>query len=238
MSKPVVIAVDGPAASGKGTFARQLADALGYAYLDTGALYRTLALETLKRGGDPSKIEDILPILDALEGVPVDVIKANPDLRTSEVAEAASKVSGFPEVRAAVRAYQDEFMKNPGKPGVVMDGRDVGTVVCPTAEVKFFVTADAAERARRRFNDLKDKQPGLTQEQVLEDIKQRDERDMDRAHSPLKAAADAYILDNTHLTPAQALEKAIAVVRAKLAPPPANSNKIAAPRRNGTGPRP
>lgn len=235
-ARPVVIAVDGPAASGKGTVARKLAARLGYAYLDTGALYRTIALETLKRGGNPEKLADIRPVLGVIAGIPADVLQANPDLRTSAVAEAASKVSAIPEVRQAVRAYQEVFMKNPpnAAPGVVLDGRDIGTVVCPDADLKFYVTADAEERARRRFNDLKDGQPGLAYETVLADINRRDDHDMHRDISPLRPAADAYVIDNTHMLPGEALEEAVRIAAQKLTPPPPpGASKFSAPRNNG-----
>ncbi len=220
MSQPprkTVIAVDGPAASGTGTFAKALAARLGYAYLDTGSLYRIVALATLERGGDPAKLEDIKPILAAIK-YPLPAEKmTSPDLRSVAVAEAVSQVAVLPEVRAVVRAYQANFMKDPPghAPGSVLDGRDIGTVVCPHADVKFFVTASAEERARRRFEEQKAGNPGLTQEMVLADINERDERDRHRAVSPLIAAADAYILDTTKLNPTETLEKGLSVVEAK-----------------------
>jgi cytidylate kinase len=227
----VVIAVDGPAASGKGTLAKALAAKLGYAYLDTGALYRTVALATLKSGGDPAKLEDIRPVLDALKHLTHEAL-TDAALRSPAVAEAAAKVAVIPEVRAAVRRYQDGFTKNPpgNAAGVVLDGRDIGTVVCPDADIKFFVTATPEERARRRFEELKKRDPALTRETVLKDINERDHRDSSRKVSPLCAAADAHILDTTGLTPVEALDKALNIVRAKF-PPAGNDNAAKGPQK-------
>ena len=215
--KTVVIAVDGPAASGKGTLAKKVAAKLGYAYLDTGALYRVVALATLKAGGDPEKIEDVRLQLDTIRKNTNPALLTDPALRSPAVAEAAAKVAVMPEVRAVVREYQASFMKNPpnGAPGVVLDGRDIGTVVCPDADIKFFVTATPEERARRRFEELKDRTPGLTLETVLHDVTDRDRHDSTRKVSPLLAAADAHVLDTTGLTPAKVLEEALKIIRAK-----------------------
>jgi len=222
--RKIVIAVDGPAASGKGTLAKALAARLGYAYLDTGALYRILALATLKTGGDPAKLEDVKPALEILKHLTPDSL-ADAALRSPEVAEAAARVAVIPEVRAVIRDYQNGFAKNPpgNAGGVVLDGRDIGTVVCPDADIKFFVTATPEERARRRFEELKSRTHHLTQETVLKDINDRDQRDSSRKISPLRAAADAYVLDTTGLTPAEALEKALNVIRAKF-PDASNDN--------------
>jgi cytidylate kinase len=220
--KPVV-AVDGVAASGKGTLAKALAAQLGYAYLDTGALYRMVALATLKRGGDPSNLDDIKPVLGMINMSLQASALTDPALREPDVADAAPKVAAIPEVRAVVRAYQDAFMQNPPDkaPGVVLDGRDIGTVVCPDAEVKFYVTVSLEESARRRYAELKDTHPDLTLEKVLEELRERDRLDSTRHVSPLRPAADAYILDTTHLTPQQTLDEAVEVVKKKfLAGPP------------------
>ncbi|MBI1216296.1 MAG: (d)CMP kinase [Alphaproteobacteria bacterium] len=220
-NKKVIIAVDGPAASGKGTFAKALASRLGYAYLDTGSIYRAIAHEVLERGGDPSKVEDVQQVLDTIEYPLPEAILKNPDLRTPLVEDATPKIGAMPEAQAAVRAYQEAFVKNPpgNAGGAVLDGRDVGTSVFPNADVKFYVTATAEERARRRFLQQKDANPGLTQEMVLKDINLRDARDMNRKSSSLRAADDAHILDTTHDTAAEALEKGVAIVKARLAPP-------------------
>ncbi len=222
MSKPerkVIIAVDGPAASGKGTFAKSLAARLGYAYLDTGSIYRMIAHEVLERGGDPANVADVMPVLKTLTYPLPEKLLKNPDLRTPLVEDATPRVGAMPEAQAAVRAYQEAFVKNPpnNAAGAVLDGRDVGTSVFPNADVKFYITATAEERARRRFAQQKDDNPGLTLEMVLKDINLRDARDMNRKSSPLRKADDATLLDTTNDTPAEALERGIAVVKQKLA---------------------
>jgi cytidylate kinase len=229
--KTVIIAVDGPAASGKGTLAKALAAKLGYAHLDTGAVYRTIALAALNAGVDPSDINAVRPVLDKIkDNITLEMLN-DPAIRTGAVADAAAKVAALPEVREAVRHFQVDFANNPpgGLPGAVLDGRDIGTVVCPHADIKLYVTADAEERARRRFLELKAKNPGVTQEQVLKDINDRDHADMSRAHSPLKAAADAHILDTTKLDPAGSLEEAVKIVRSKVPAPLGESTKIPRP---------
>ncbi|HYD18524.1 MAG TPA: (d)CMP kinase [Patescibacteria group bacterium] len=224
----MVIAVDGPAASGKGTLAKALAAHFGFAYLDTGALYRAVALATIDNGGEPAKIEDVRKVLDDVTHHISATTLTSPRLRTPEIASAAAIVAAYPEVRLAVRDYQVNFSENPpnGAPGAVLDGRDIGTVVCPDAEVKLYVTASADERARRRFLELQQKEPSTVYETVLKDITDRDHQDMNRAHSPLKAAVDANVLDTTTLDRAAALAEAIKIVSAKLPAekPPAKAN--------------
>ena len=216
----IVIAVDGPAASGKGTFAKTLAARLGYAYLDTGSLYRTIAFATLQRGGDPTKLEDIKPVLGMIKFPLAPELLKNEGLRSPEVDEAVPKVSAISEVRAVVRQYQEAFRKNPpgNAAGVVFDGRDIATVVCPDADVKFFVTAAPEERARRRFEQQKAGNPGLTQEMVLKDINLRDQQD---SNHMTRVAADINVLDTTKAKPDETLEKGLAIVKAKLS---ANDN--------------
>lgn len=220
-NKKTVIAVDGPAASGKGTLARKLAERLGYAYLDTGALYRAVGLATLESGGNPDSWQDVQTAVAIITRNLTPELLASPALRTPEVAEAASKVAVIPEVRQALLDYQRAFAANPpgNVGGAVLDGRDIGTVICPNADVKFFVTASVEERARRRFEELKSTSPDkgaiLSQSQVLADLKRRDERDQSRATAPTKSAADAYVLDTTALNAQQALDQAISVIRAK-----------------------
>lgn len=215
--KKIVIAVDGPAASGKGTLAKKMAERLGYAFLDTGALYRAVALATLELGGDPSNFEDVAPALAIIKRNLTPELLANPALRTPAVSEAASKVAALPEVRIDLLDYQRQFAENPpeDKGGVVLDGRDIGTVVCPAADIKFFITASVEERAHRRYAELRNNNHGLIYERVLEDLKARDERDSTRAVAPTRAAEDAYVLDTTSLTPTEMLEEAIAVIRSR-----------------------
>lgn len=213
----VVIAVDGPAASGKGTFARKLAHRLGYAYLDTGALYRAVALATLELGGDPSSFHDVEPALQIVKRNLTAELLSNPVLRNEAVSEAASKVAALPEVRIDLLDYQRAFAQNPpgNVGGAVLDGRDIGTVICPKADVKFFITADVKERAERRFEEVKSRYADLTLEQVLQDLRARDDRDTQRKIAPAVPADDAYVLDTTTLSPNEALEEGIAVIRSQ-----------------------
>ena len=217
LEKKVIITVDGPAASGKGTLAKKLADRMGYAYLDTGALYRAVAMATLEIGGDPSFYADVAPALDIIRRNLTAELLANPSLRTPEVSEAASKVATHPEVRQALLDYQRHFAHNPPDyvGGTVLDGRDIGTVVCPDADIKLFITASVEERAKRRFTELAATRSDVTFDKVLSDLKARDERDSTRKVAPTLAAEDAYILDTTGLNPSETLEEAIAVIRAK-----------------------
>ena len=217
VARKFVIAIDGPSASGKGTLAKMMAERLGYAYLDTGALYRAVGLATLEMEGDPSNIHHVRPALHIIRRHLTPELLSNPALRAHVVSDAASKVAALPEVRAALLDYQRNFAKNPpgNVGGAVLDGRDIGTVVCPDADMKFFVTADAQERARRRYEDVKAAVPGLTQDLVLQDIQKRDQRDKLRAVAPTLAASDAYVLDTTALNPEAALDEAVAVIRSK-----------------------
>jgi len=216
--RKMVIAVDGPAASGKGTLAKMMADRLGYAYLDTGALYRAVALATLELGGNPEKYEDVAPALAMVKRNLTPELLADPALRSHEVSEAASKVSALPEVRSALIDYQRGFAGNLPESvgGAVLDGRDIGTVICPDADLKFFVTAAPEERARRRYEELKTRYQELTLEKVMSDIQHRDQRDSTRKVAPTRAANDAHILDTTDLNRAEALQRAVEVIHAKL----------------------
>ena len=184
------VAIDGPAAAGKGTIARALAARFGFSHLDTGLLYRAVGARVLA-GADPVKASRALTPKD-LTG----------DLRTNEVAEAASRVAVIPEVRAALRDFQRAFAARPE--GAVLDGRDIGTVICPDADVKLFVTASPEVRARRRWLEL-----GGDFEAVLEEVRARDARDAGRALSPMKPAADALILDTSEMSIEQAVAAAI-----------------------------
>ena len=206
----MIIAIDGPAAAGKGTLARRLAEHLGFIYLDTGLLYRAVGKKTVDSGFDPEDVASVEAIARALalEDLEVD------GLRTDEVAQLASKVSAIPSVRTALLEFQRSFAKAPpeGKHGAVLDGRDIGTVVCPDAHVKLFVTARTKVRAQRRFKELQKRGLEAIYARVLEDIKERDTRDSSRATSPLEPASDAYQLDTSALDANQVFAKALEIV--------------------------
>ena len=188
------VAIDGPAAAGKGTIARALADRFGFAYLDTGLLYRAVAA----KGGDP---------VQAALGLTADDL-ARDDLRSLAAGQAASRVAAIPLVRAALTAFQRHFARSAG--GAVLDGRDIGTVICPMAEVKLYVTSSAEVRAERRWREL-----GGDLGQVLAEVRERDARDMGRADAPLRPADDAIVIDTTDLTIEQAVAMAAAAVTAR-----------------------
>lgn len=195
------IAIDGPAAAGKGTIGRALAAHFGFAHLDTGLLYRATGRKMLQ-GLDP---------VAAAESLRAEDLVAD-GLRSSEVGQAASRVAAIPEVRQALLDFQRAFARRAG--GAVLDGRDIGTVICPEAEVKIYVTASDAERAWRRHLELSAKDPKLTLAEVAEDLRQRDARDSARAAAPLKPARDALMLDTSTMSIEDAVARAIAIVAA------------------------
>jgi cytidylate kinase len=205
--KSFVVALDGPAASGKGTLGELIAGEYGLAYLDTGTLYRGVAFLLLKAGRDPG---DEAAAKKVAENFSLEQIEGA-DIRTREVGAAASKVAAMPGVRSALLAFQRRFALNPpgGKPGAVLDGRDIGTVVCPDADVKFFVAASPEVRAKRRFLELQPSKPGLTEAEVEADLAERDARDAARDLAPMVMAEDAQLLDTTDLT----IEAAFAAAR-------------------------
>lgn len=206
----MIIAIDGPAAAGKGTLARAIADKFSFAYLDTGSLYRAVAHAVLRAGAAPSN-EAVA--IEAAQGLDVD--KIDPiAIRTPEVAAAASIVAAMVPVRAAILQFQRQFAQTPpnGAKGAVLDGRDIGTVVCPEADAKLFVSARAEIRAHRRWLELKGSGSKLTEAQVLADVSERDRRDQERTHSPLKPAQDAHLLDTSDLSIEAAFEQALAFI--------------------------
>ncbi|WP_375464807.1 (d)CMP kinase [uncultured Methylobacterium sp.] len=203
---PMVIAIDGPAASGKGTLAQRLARHYGLPHLDTGLLYRGVALMLIDAG---ASLDDEAAAARAAAGLIADRL-ADPRLRERAMGEAASHISAVPAVRTALLAWQQRFAGTSA--GAVLDGRDIGTVVCPDARVKLFITAAAAERARRRHRELSARGEKTTLDAILSDIEARDARDAARATAPLKAAADAVVLDTTHLDADAAFAAARAVV--------------------------
>ncbi|TXM64148.1 (d)CMP kinase [Methylobacterium sp. WL12] len=202
----MVIAIDGPAASGKGTLAQRLARHYGLPHLDTGLLYRGVALTLLDAG---ASLDDEAAAARAAESLIADRL-ADPRLRDRAMGEAASRISAVPAVRAALLAWQQRFAGTSA--GAVLDGRDIGTVVCPDARVKLFITADATERARRRHRELERRGETTTLAAILADIEARDARDAARSTAPLKAADDAVRLDTTHLDADEAFAAARAVV--------------------------
>lgn len=217
---PKIIAIDGPAASGKGTLARGIAEALGYAYLDTGTLYRAVAYEMLQEKGPHGSAEDAVAaaekLVEKLERAaePSDILE-NLVLREDHVAQGASKVAAIEQVRALLVRLQQNFARSPGGSykGVVMDGRDIGTVICPEAAVKLFITAATETRAKRRYKELQSKGIAVTYEAVLADMRERDARDEGREAAPLKPADDATVLDTTGKDIRGVLQEALAIVK-------------------------
>ena len=199
----ITIAVDGPAASGKGTLSKALAAHFGFGHLDTGLLYRAVAARVLT-GVDPVTAAEELRAEDI----------AGDDLRTAAVAQEASRVAVIPEVRAALVDFQRAYAARAG--GAVLDGRDIGTVICPEAQVKFFVTASAEVRAERRFLELKASGAEVTLAQVLTEMKERDARDSERSTAPLKPAKDAVVFDTSEMSVDQAVAKAIRLIESRL----------------------
>ncbi len=206
----MIIAIDGPAASGKGTLAKRIAAHFGYACLDTGLLYRAVARDVLARGGSLEDEGLAARMARTLDSASLD----DDGLRLPGVGDAASVVARHAAVRAALLDFQRDFAAQ--EPGAVLDGRDIGTVVCPDAPVKIFVTADVTVRARRRFEELRRRGEPVTYERVLDVIQRRDERDAGRADAPMKVAADAILLDTTNLDIEAAFEAAVGLIKRKI----------------------
>jgi cytidylate kinase len=204
----MIIAIDGPAASGKGTLGKRLAAHYGLRHLDTGLIYRAVAQAVLESGHSVDEAAAAIAAARSLDPSRLD----DSALKTDDVGNLASIVSAIPEVRQALLAFQRDFAAQP--PGAVLDGRDIGTVIAPDAEVKIFLTASAEERARRRVNDHRDRGLRVDQATILADIKKRDERDANRSVAPFKPAPDAHLLDTTHLDIDGAFRAAIDVVEA------------------------
>ncbi|NQW10637.1 MAG: (d)CMP kinase [Alphaproteobacteria bacterium] len=202
----MIVAIDGPAGAGKGTLAKALAERLGYPHMDTGALYRATAFAVLRAGNDP---EDPVVAEAAARALDLTILDSV-DLRSAEVGAAASKVAALPAVRAALLDLQRRFARRP--PGAVLDGRDVGTVVVPDAEVKLFVTASARIRAHRRHKELLARGETSIYQRVLAEIEARDARDAGRADAPMRKADDAVEIDTSDLSPDQVLERALVAI--------------------------
>lgn len=201
----MIIAVDGPTASGKGTIAKALAEHYRLPFLDTGLLYRAVGYQVMQNGSDPDNVVDATKGCDFPESVLGDHA-----LRSETVGGLASRVSVHPEVRAALNKRQVDFANQPS--GAVLDGRDIGTVIAPHAQAKLFVTASAEVRARRRYDEMLSRGLDVDFETILADIRARDKRDSERADAPLKPAEDAMLLDTSDLNAKQAIEAAIALV--------------------------
>jgi cytidylate kinase len=204
----MIIAIDGPAASGKGTLGKRIAQHYGLAHLDTGLLYRAVAYDLIHAGR---------PLTDEAEAAiaarKLDIESLDDEkLRGAEMGSAASRVAAYPAVRAALVQLQRAYAARPE--GAVLDGRDIGTVICPAADVKLFVTATPEERANRRFKELSGRGDQITYDEVLADIRARDERDTSRAVSPLKQAEDARLLDTTKMDIDAAFQAAVAIIDA------------------------
>ena len=214
MNHPISIAIDGPAAAGKSTVARRLAAELGFLYVDTGALYRAIGYAVLTAKQDPADaaaVEALLPSLqlsiryvDGVQRIFLNGQDVSEEIRLPEMSMAASRVSAIPAVRAFLLDLQRDFAR---RESVVMDGRDIGTVVLPDAGLKIFLTASPEERARRRYLELQEKGADTTLEAVLEDMRQRDHNDSNRAAAPLKAAEDAVMVDTTGCSLEEAVER-------------------------------
>jgi len=200
----ITVAIDGPAASGKGTISKAVAAHFGFAHLDTGLLYRAVGLKVLN-GTEPVEAARNLLAEDLQTG----------DLRTAPVAQAASKAAAIPDVRAALVDFQRAFAMRSG--GAVLDGRDIGTVICTDAQVKLFVTASDEVRAERRYLELSAKGDDVTPEGVLEDLRVRDARDRERDAAPLMAAADAVVLDTSEMSIEEAVARAVAEIEERMA---------------------
>ncbi|MEM8685973.1 MAG: (d)CMP kinase [Pseudomonadota bacterium] len=205
----MIIAIDGPAASGKGTLARKLAEHFNLAYLDTGSLYRAVALKLVLDGADPKAEEQAVETARKLDGS----LLGDPRLRSGEVGEAASVVAANPEVRKEILDFQRRYAASPG--GAVLDGRDIGTIVCPDADVKLFVVANPQVRAKRRFEELIAGGEEVTYDTVLADLKARDARDEGRSIAPLKRASDALLLDTSELDIETAFRTAVTIVEGR-----------------------
>lgn len=222
MDKVMIITIDGPAAAGKGTLAATLAEKYHLAYFDTGMVYRAVGLEMRQKGLDRQDEAQAEAIARNLTFPKMIELSKDPEFRSSEGGVAASIVSAHPKVRAALLKMQQDFALNPvfadGTPanGAIYDGRDTGTVVCPAADVKFFITASTEVRAKRRYDELKAKGSDISFEKVLEDMKSRDARDAERSAAPMKPAEDAVIFDTSALNIQEVVAKTEEIIGNKL----------------------
>jgi cytidylate kinase len=209
-----VITVDGPSAAGKGTLARRLASHFGFDFLDTGSLYRGVGLSVLRQGLDPADEKAATAAAKALRPG----LLSDPAIRSENTSTAASKVAAIPSVRAAILNWQRDFARSAARNsgGAVLDGRDIGTVVCPDADAKLFITASQEARAERRVKELQARGETAIYARVLQDMQERDARDQGRSISPTKPATDALIIDTSDLTADQVFERALAFIASKM----------------------
>lgn len=205
-NKPLTVAIDGPAASGKGTLAKMLAKHLGLDYLDTGSIYRALGYKIVNAGYQPENEEIAVKMANEIE--PEDL--KNPHLYDEGIGKAASIVSAIPAVRQVLFDFQRKFSQSQN--GAVLDGRDIGTVICPDADFKFYITADIEARAKRRYKQLQNKGISIIYQSVLEDLQRRDERDSHRKAAPLKKAKDAIHIDTTNMDVSEAFAKIVSSI--------------------------
>ena len=218
----MIITVDGPAAAGKGTLSQKLADKYCLAYFDTGMVYRAVGLTLLKKGTDLADVAAAEKEAENLTFLKMMELSKDKDFRSSESGKAASIVSSYGGVRSRLLDMQRNFAKNPlfadGTPakGVIYDGRDTGTVICPNADVKFFITATSEVRAKRRYDEFIAKGMEAEYEKVLADVKSRDERDANRKDAPMKPADDAFIMDTSDMTIEEVYNKAVEVIEGKI----------------------
>lgn len=209
-SGKIIIAIDGPAASGKGSLAKKLAQHLGFDFLDTGALYRRVALKVIEKN---IKTDDISTIIQVTKDLNANLSEKYDDsaLRNDKVGSIASIIAQIPEIRQELIEFQRNFAKNAQK-GAVLDGRDIGTVICPDADIKFFITASVEERAKRRHKELQSRGIDAKTSSVLAEMQERDERDGDRLNEHLKPDHDCYVIDTSDMTPKQVMDAALIIV--------------------------
>lgn len=204
-----IIAIDGPTASGKGTLAKKLAKHFNLPYLNTGGLYRSVALYMVKNNLDYNDKNVVLRNLENINFSDLD----NPELYVEEIGSVAGKIAAIDEVREFLLKFQQDFAQQ--EEGAILDGRDIGTVICPEASYKFYITASVEERARRRYEEMKNLKKNVDYKEILFKLQERDKRDIERANSPLKKAEDAVEIDTTHLSIEEALEKVLSFINIK-----------------------
>ncbi len=216
MDKKIIIAIDGPSASGKGTLGRNLAKKLGYDYMDTGALYRLIAKTMIDKGIDEKDTDKIIELATNIKNSFNISQLSNPELKTDTVGILTSKISVIPEVRNILTDIQSNFANHNTAKGAILDGRDIGTVICPHADIKLFITATTETRAARRTKELNEKNISASYEDVLKEMQERDKRDANRDISPMKPAHDAYIINTSYIDENEVMKKVLAVISNKL----------------------